>query len=88
MDNTEQLKPEAMGNLDIPISKSKTLKWQQKTWSTWGVPRSSRDFDKDLKHLGCTKELKRFYKDLKHLGCTKELRKIWQKIKTIFEKIG
>ena len=26
MDNTEQLKLEAMGNLDIPISKRKTLK--------------------------------------------------------------
>ena len=49
MDNTEQLRPEAMEDLDIPISQSKTWWWQQGIRSTWSFPRSSERFDKRSK---------------------------------------
>ena len=55
MDNTEQLKFEAMGDLDILISKRKLLK----TWCTWGYQGAQEALTK-LDVLGGTKELKSF----------------------------
>ena len=55
MDNTEQLKFEAMGDLDIPISKRKTFK----DLNTWGYQGAQETLTK-LDELGVTKELKRF----------------------------
>ena len=46
MDNTEQLKFEAMGNLDILISKRKLLRDNKRLDALGDLPRSSRDFDK------------------------------------------
>ena len=49
MDNTEQLRPEAMEDLDIPISQSKTWWWQQ------GIS----------KHLEFSKEFRKIWQKIK-----------------------
>ena len=67
MDNTEQLKFEAMGDLDIQISKikhdalggTKELKRFDKTWCTWGYQGAQEILLKTWT-LGVTKVCKEF----------------------------